>query len=559
MYTALNIASLALCAVYAVLCVLLSTHMFQLNSYKPKVQLKWMGKNKRRYIANALLLLIAVGAAFTNAVLLYALFFVAAVAASLCSLPLKKAKKPLVYTARVKRMLITDALVWLAAFAAAFFAGGERFALCAMSALLALTPFLALLGNLINSPLEGAIRRHYINDAKKMLRACPELKIIGITGSYGKTSVKYYLSTLLKGRYNVLMTPESYNTPMGVVKTVREQLRPTHEIFVCEMGARNVGDIKELCDIVHPDMGVITSIGEQHLESFKTIDNIIKTKFELYDAVSDKGNMFLNGDNESISSELKRRADAKSHTYGIKTGNEAYAYDIRVGAKGTEFSVCCAGKRIEGVRTPLVGEHNVVNLTGAIAVCAALGMTADDIKMQARKLEAPPHRLQLTRRGNIAVIDDAYNSNPAGCRAALETIKIIEEEKLIEKSVRTGENIKARLAEIKESLQLLGETRGAEAMELLKAWNTGHPGGICTIHANSATSALSRLETLILESNISGMTLPFIRSLIADAVNLVVHVQKDRRIGPVVSEVLEVSGLDIDGAYQTSVVEKRKD
>lgn len=106
---------------------------------------------------------------------------------------------------------------------------------------------------------------------------------------------------------------------------------------------------------------------------------------------------------------------------------------------------------------------------------------------------------------------------------------------------------------------ILGETRGAEAMELLKAWNTGHPGGICTIHANSATSALSRLETLILESNISGMTLPFIRSLIADAVNLVVHVQKDRRIGPVVSEVLEVSGLDIDGAYRTSVVEKRKD
>ena len=106
---------------------------------------------------------------------------------------------------------------------------------------------------------------------------------------------------------------------------------------------------------------------------------------------------------------------------------------------------------------------------------------------------------------------------------------------------------------------ILGETRGAEAMELLKAWNTGHPGGICTIHANSATSALSRLETLILESNISGMTLPFIRSLIADAVNLVVHVQKDRRIGPVVSEVLEVLGLGIDGAYRTSVVEKRKD
>lgn len=106
---------------------------------------------------------------------------------------------------------------------------------------------------------------------------------------------------------------------------------------------------------------------------------------------------------------------------------------------------------------------------------------------------------------------------------------------------------------------ILGETRGSEAMELLKAWNTGHPGGICTIHANSAPAALSRLETLILETNISGITLPFIRSLIADSVNLVIHVQKDRRIGPVVSEVMEVSGLYLDGSYKTAVIEKRKD
>lgn len=148
-----------------------------------------------------------------------------------------------------------------------------------------------------------------------MLKACPDLKVIGITGSYGKTSVKYYLSTVLKAKYNVLMTPESYNTPMGVVKTIREQLRPTHEIFVCEMGARHVGDIKEICDIVFPEYGIITSIGEQHLETFKSIDNIIKTKFELYDAVSDKSKMFLNGDNENISGNLtKNPIKAITHT-----------------------------------------------------------------------------------------------------------------------------------------------------------------------------------------------------------------------------------------------------
>ena len=96
------------------------------------------------------------------------------------------------------------------------------------------------------------------------------------------------------------MTPESYNTPMGVVKTVRGSLRATHEIFICEMGAKYVGDIKELCDIVHPKHGIITSIGPQHLESFKSLQNVINTKFELADALPQDGMLFLNGDNEYI-------------------------------------------------------------------------------------------------------------------------------------------------------------------------------------------------------------------------------------------------------------------
>ena len=125
-----------------------------------------------------------------------------------------------------------------------------------------------------------------------MLAACPNLAVIGVTGSYGKTSVKFYLNTLLKAKYNVLMTPESYNTPMGVVKTVRGSLRATHEIFICEMGAKYVGDIKELCDIVHPKHGIITSIGPQHLESFKSLQNVINTKFELADALPKDGMLF---------------------------------------------------------------------------------------------------------------------------------------------------------------------------------------------------------------------------------------------------------------------------
>lgn len=121
-----------------------------------------------------------------------------------------------------------------------------------------------------------------------------------MTGSYGKTSVKFYLQTLLQEKYNVLVTPESFNTPMGVVRTIRGSLKPTTEIFVCEMGARHVGDIKEICDMVHPDHGVITSIGPQHLETFFNMENIQKTKFELADALPEGGMLFLNGDNDYI-------------------------------------------------------------------------------------------------------------------------------------------------------------------------------------------------------------------------------------------------------------------
>lgn len=430
-YIALNIIGAVFAIAASVLTVIRTTHMFQQNSYKPRVQLKWMAANAKHFVINLVILVLAVSALFINKIWLYIIFYVLAFICALVNKPMKNAKKPLVYTARVKRMLVTDAIVSAAAYAAAFFAGGEKRALFGFALTLAFMPFLVLIGNFINAPIEKGIRQYYINDAKKMLKACPDLKVIGITGSYGKTSVKYFLSTVLKAKYNVLMTPESYNTPMGVVKTIREQLRPTHEIFVCEMGARNVGDIKEICDIVFPDYGIITSIGEQHLESFKSIDNIVKTKFELYDAVPNKENMFLNGDNQYISAKLSENPNAGFHTYGIGNKNETYACDIRVTRKGTSFSVVCGDEKIENLQTPLVGEHNVTNLMGVVAVCRQLGVEADDIKMQLKKLTSPPHRLQLTRRGNTAIIDDAYNSNPAGCEAALKTLALFEGEKIL--------------------------------------------------------------------------------------------------------------------------------
>ena len=158
-------------------------------------------------------------------------------------------------------------------------------------------------------------RKRYINDAKRILNEMPNLLVIGITGSYGKTSMKNFLYSLLSEKYDVLKTPKNYNTTMGVVKTIREELKPTHQIFLCEMGATNVGDIKEICDIVNPKLGVITSIGPQHLESFKSIENIIKTKFELADSVKqNNGTIFLNYDNNYIKN---KELDMNKITYGV--------------------------------------------------------------------------------------------------------------------------------------------------------------------------------------------------------------------------------------------------
>lgn len=429
MMIALSIISVLLCIAASVFSVLKCVHMFQLNSYKIPVHLKWMAGSISKYIINILVIILSVVSIFTDKLVPSILFFVLAVITALVNKPLKNAKKPLVYTARVKRLLATVSIITVVLLGLSFI--NTRFSLFIVGLTLAIMPFVPLLANIINAPVEKAIRQYYINDAKKMLKACPDLIVIGITGSYGKTSVKYFLSTVLKAKYNVLMTPESYNTPMGVVKTIREQLRPTHEIFVCEMGARHVNDIKEICDIVFPDYGIITSIGEQHLETFKSIDNIIKTKFELYDAVPDKKNMFLNGDNVHISGKAAGYKDAGYHTYGIESGNETYAYDISVSQKGTTFSVCCNGVKFEKLQTPLIGEHNVTNLLGVIALCAQLNVSEDDIRMYVKKLVSPPHRLQLSRRNNMAIIDDAYNSNPAGCEAALKTLSLFNEVKIL--------------------------------------------------------------------------------------------------------------------------------
>ena len=431
-------------------------HMLQLNGYKTPEHSRWMKKNFSRYIPLIAFLVIQLmllpleriliwdsekhvlnSGKNKIAIVLTIALSIANIGVAIANKPGKKFKKPFVYTARVKRMLVTFFILIAASFTGAFFAakrvdfeGAYRFTnvlpFIFVGAALYLTPILVPLSNLINKPVEKAVQNWYINDAKKKLADMPSLHKVGITGSYGKTSMKFYLSELLSSQYETLKTPESFNTPMGVTITIRRDLRPTHQYFICEMGARRVHEIKELCGIANPHDGIITSVGPQHLETFRSIENVLNTKFELADAVQAAGGkIYLNGDNELI----RRKAPEYKNTvlYGLQEGNDYRATDITVSDKGTEFTVTAPDGESLRYSMKLLGEHNVQNVLGAIAYAHGTGISLDKLLLPVKRIAAVPHRLQLLDKGNgVTYIDDAYNSNPNGCRAALNVLSLFD-------------------------------------------------------------------------------------------------------------------------------------
>lgn len=397
-------------------------HIFQLNSYKHHVQKKWVFDNIPQLLLRTVWIFGTVPAVLKleswGTVVGIALYLLVAV----LNFP-QKAKKPLVFTNRVKRLLVTQGIILAVIIALSIIMTDmRRFFVMVFAIVSICAPYFIMFTDWINSPMERAINNKFINEAKRIRSQMPDLKVIGITGSYGKTSVKVFLGKLLSARYNVLVTPESYNTTLGVVRTMREKLRATHNVFVCEMGARNIGDIKEICDIVKPDYGVITSIGPQHLESFKSMENIVKTKFELIDSLDEDGIAFLNADNEYINN---TSVSVKRVEFGIEKGDYR-ARDIRVSERGSVFKIGDTE-----FKTKLIGRHNVLNITAAVAVANTLGIPMEELVPQVYKLESVPHRLQLLGSGDRLVIDDAFNSNPEGAKAALEALSAFDGFKLL--------------------------------------------------------------------------------------------------------------------------------
>ncbi len=290
--------------------------------------------------------------------------------------------------------------------------------------------FIPLLLPLSATALYPLDRAKYLSGKRKCaekLKSRPDLTVIGITGSAGKTSVKNYLFEMLSRKYTALKTPESYNTPLGICKTV-EKLGEEHEIFVCEMGARRAGDIKEICEMVRPKIGVITAITEQHTATLGGIEGVKRTKYELIEEL--KGGFAVFSSDTSGSAELYEKCEKEKYLAGIN-GKDVRAENVVLKEGKILFDIVIFGKKYS-CSCFLLGRHAVTDICVAAAVASKLGVKDEDIVIAISGLKGEKHRLEeIKTPSGITVIDDGYNANIEGIRAAAEVLAAYKGGKIV--------------------------------------------------------------------------------------------------------------------------------
>lgn len=328
----------------------------------------------------------------------------------------RPSKRPFVATQRVRRLM------------------SVLLALCvALAALLATVhlptyflfagmPFLVQLAAILINPYETRLNASFFKSAKKKIREHKDLITVGITGSYGKTNVKFILRELLSQRYNVLATPASFNTAMGISRTVNDQLKPEHQVFIAEMGATHVGDIKELVDLVRPKYAILTSIGPRHMDTFGSLENIATTKFELIQGLPRTG-FAVFGSGDDYINRLFALCRHEKCRVGLEGDGEVWlkAEQLAYSERGTSFRLVCADGQSAHCRTRLLGSYNVKNILLAAALAQRLGLDLQEIAEGIGRLTPIEHRMQLIP-GDMNVIDDSLNDD-AG--SAFEAMRVI--------------------------------------------------------------------------------------------------------------------------------------
>lgn len=409
--------------------------MLQQNSNRNDRYSKWMTESGESTRVPRLLAIICFFMSFVNFVPCALSLSLTIILSVWCIVKLftAKYKKPLVFTKRAIRIysvaILLMIMVALIVFILSFLMikGSLLRSFTSLSAIMILSFGLSYnyikASNFILKPVERRINKKYYDEAASILKSMPDLKVIGITGSYGKTSTKHYLFRILSEEFDVVMTPGNFNTTLGVIRTIREHIKPYNQIFIVEMGAKQPGDIKEICDLVNPQIGIITAVGPQHLESFGSIETVQSTKFELADALPSDGLAVVNNDFEYIANRKVDNVECARYAVDHAIESDYHTSDIEYSPQGTFFSICDDKGEVIRLFTRLVGKCNVSNLMAATIVALKMGVSKEKIRYAVSKIEQVEHRLSIKHTSSgITIIDDAYNSNPVGSSMALEVL-----------------------------------------------------------------------------------------------------------------------------------------
>ncbi len=411
-------------------------HIFQQEEYDVKRFFKWVFANKAFDKRVSFAILVAIGASFfiDTMMIHFIIFFAMTLMVYKEPDPRKDSKKKLVLTARAKRIYYPAVAISILLSLWIFVAPWQH-GLWLIN--VHLIPFLVMMVNGVLSPFEASNQKKFWNQAhNKVMDYRPT--IIGITGSYGKTSVKHILGHILKLNAPTLITPGSVNTPMGISRIIREELTEDHKFLVVEMGAYGPGSISRLCKLTPPDMGIITAIGHAHYERFKTLDAVAQTKFELAQAVIDGGEGQVIISEKTLRYEHSRDMKAENYSHFIVCGEHGeidpkkdkehsnlLKGDVEIikivqGLDGIQVRFNWKNKN-HSINAPLYGVHHGHNLVMAFVAAFELGIAAQDIQTALELLPQIEHRLEVkpNKSDGTTIIDDAYNSNPVGFQSAL--------------------------------------------------------------------------------------------------------------------------------------------
>ena len=336
-------------------------------------------------------------------------------------------------TSRIKRLYFTEFLIiglFIVLLVAFNFSG---LFLVILTIILAFIYHFIYLINIINKPIEQLVYNYYYSKARNKLYSMNRLKVIGITGSYGKTSSKNILSHILEAKYITRPTPKNLNTPYGLMITINNYLDKFDEILVAEMGAYVNGEIKNMCSFVKPKYAILTLIGEAHLETFKTKENICRAKFELIENLEENGTCVLNMDDpyqvNYVKNELKNKV--KIIWIGVENNDADFsAINVKCGKNGMSFDIVYNGGKTH-FETKLLGIHNVYNILASVALGVELKVPIELMVSKVLSLSPTEHRLEIKKLNNITMIDDAYNSNPIGAKNALDVLKMMDGVKVV--------------------------------------------------------------------------------------------------------------------------------